>query len=134
MKSLRTTLLGVTFLALAHVDVVADPFSIQPNGELVVDTAFTTHGIFTCPRSIACVGSGSSSITLSSGTSTLTLSFTGVDTSLLSDRSEKLACSRAISRLLTSPATDTRSSSVTFEGSAPLSRVATRFVMASARA
>jgi hypothetical protein len=83
MKSLRTTLLGVTFLALAHVDVVADPFSIQPNGELVVDTAFTTHGIFTCPRSIACVGSGSSSITLSSGTSTLTLSFTGVDTSLL---------------------------------------------------
>jgi len=82
MKSLLTMLLGVTFLAFSRVDAVADPFSIQPNGDLVVDTAFTTHGIFTCPRSIACVGSGSSSITLSSGGSTLTLSFTGVDTSL----------------------------------------------------
>jgi hypothetical protein len=83
MKSLLKALLGVMFLGLVSADAVADPFSIQPNGDLLVDTAFTTNGIFTCPRSIACVGSGSSSITLSSGTSTLTLSFTGVDTSLL---------------------------------------------------
>jgi hypothetical protein len=83
MKSLLTILLGVTFLALARVDVAADPFSIQPNGELVVDTAFTTHGIFTCPSAIACVGSGTSSVTLLSGMSALTLSFTGIATSLL---------------------------------------------------
>jgi hypothetical protein len=83
MKSSLTTLLGLAFLVLARVDVAADPFSIQPNGELAVDTAFTTQGIFTCPSSIACVGSGTNSVTLSSGTSTLTLSFTGVDTSLL---------------------------------------------------
>jgi len=83
MKILLTTLLGMASLALARVDAAADPFSIQPNGDLVVDTAFTTHGIFTCPRSIACVGSGTSSITLASGTSTLSLSFSGVDASLL---------------------------------------------------
>jgi hypothetical protein len=83
MKSLLTTLLGLAFVVLARVDVAADPFSIQPNGELAVDTAFTTQGIFTCPSSIACVGSGTNSITLSSGMSTLTLSFTGVETSLL---------------------------------------------------
>jgi hypothetical protein len=83
MKSLLTTLLGLAFLVLARVDVAADPFSILPNGELAVDTAFTTQGIFTCPSSIACVGSGTNSITLSSGMSTLTLSFTGVETSLL---------------------------------------------------
>jgi PEP-CTERM motif len=86
MKSLPTTVLGVAFLVLARVDVAADPFTILPNGHLVVDTAFTTQGIFTCPASVwyGCVGSGTSSVTLSSGgMSTLTLSFLGVDTSLL---------------------------------------------------
>jgi hypothetical protein len=83
MKSFPLTLFGLAFLVLARVDAAADPFSLQPNGHWVVDTAFTTKGIFRCPSSIACVGSGTSSVTLSSGMSTLTLSFTGVDTSLL---------------------------------------------------
>jgi len=38
MKILLTTLLGMASLALARVDAAADPFSIQPNGDLVVDT------------------------------------------------------------------------------------------------
>ena len=85
MKSLPTTVLGLAFLVLARVDVAADPFTILPNGHLVVDTAFTTQGTFTCPASIwyGCVGSGTSSVTLLSGESTLTLRFRGVDTSLL---------------------------------------------------
>jgi hypothetical protein len=85
MKSLPTTVLGLAFLVLVSVDVAADPFRILPNGRLVVDTAFTTRGIFTCPPSIwyGCVGSGTSSVTLLNGMSSLTLRFTGVDTSLL---------------------------------------------------
>jgi PEP-CTERM motif len=85
MKSLLRMMLGLALLVLARVDVAADPFTILPNGHVVVDTAFTTQGTFTCPASIwyGCVGSGTSSVTLSSGESALTLRFRGVDTSLL---------------------------------------------------
>ena len=60
----------------------ADPFTILPNGELVFNAVLTTSGVFTCLRSIPCSGSGTRTVTLGSGETTGTLSFTGVNTAL----------------------------------------------------
>jgi hypothetical protein len=44
--------------------------------------AFSTDGVFTCVRSLPCTGSGTSSVTLGSGSNTATLTFNGVDTTI----------------------------------------------------
>ena len=57
----------------------AEPFTILPNGDVVFNTVLTTSGRFTCPSSISCTGSGTSTVTVASGDRTATLSFTGVE-------------------------------------------------------
>jgi PEP-CTERM motif len=52
----------------------ADSFSL--NG------AFSTDGVFTCLRSLACAGSGTNTVTLGTGANTATLTFNGVDTTV----------------------------------------------------
>jgi PEP-CTERM motif len=47
-----------------------------------LDGAFTTEGVFTCLKSLACAGSGTNTLTLGSGANTATLTFNGVDTTL----------------------------------------------------
>jgi hypothetical protein len=44
--------------------------------------ALSTDGVFTCLHSLACTGSGTSSVRLGSGSNTATLTFNGVDTTL----------------------------------------------------
>jgi len=77
---MRNLLLAVVFCLLASATVSADPFVILPNGELAFTTSFTTQGAFFCTF---CTGSGTNSIVLGSGADTLTLTFTGIGTTLL---------------------------------------------------
>jgi hypothetical protein len=56
----------------------ATPFTILPNGDLEIDTAFTTQGVLGCPRG-GCSGAGTNSILFGSGTdATFALTFFGV--------------------------------------------------------
>jgi hypothetical protein len=57
-------------------DADATPFTILPNGDLEIDTAFTTQGVFSC--ALGCSGSGTNSIIFGSGTNTAALTFFGV--------------------------------------------------------
>jgi len=59
-------------------DADATPFTILPGGNLEIDTAFTTNGVFFCAGTVPCSGSGTNSVVLGSGASTATLTFTGV--------------------------------------------------------
>jgi hypothetical protein len=73
--SLVVLLLGV--LIPFTGDAGATPFSILPNGDLEIDTAFTTQGVLSCPS--GCSGSGTNSIVFGSGTNTIfALTFFGV--------------------------------------------------------
>ncbi|HEX8069134.1 MAG TPA: PEP-CTERM sorting domain-containing protein [Pyrinomonadaceae bacterium] len=74
-----TALCLCLFFCLAAAEAKADPFTIQPNGDLLVNAAYTTsQGVFTCAPGIPCTGSGTNSVTLGSGANTMTLTFTGV--------------------------------------------------------
>jgi PEP-CTERM motif len=57
----------------------ATPFTILPNGDLEIDTAFTTQGVLTCLIP-GCTGSGTNSVTLGSGTNIASVTFFGVST------------------------------------------------------
>ncbi|MFN2406771.1 MAG: PEP-CTERM sorting domain-containing protein [Pyrinomonadaceae bacterium] len=58
----------------------ADPFVILPSGELAFNTSFTTQGVFNCQL---CAGSGTNSVVFGSGANTVTITFTGVNSTLL---------------------------------------------------
>jgi len=76
---MRRILLSTVFCLFVTITAQADPFTILPNGELVFNTSFTTQGVFTCAL---CTGFGTNSIVFGSGGNTLTLTFTGVNTTL----------------------------------------------------
>ena len=59
-------------------DAGATPFTILPGGNLEIDTAFTTQGVFGCLGTVPCSGSGTNSVVLGSGTNTVSLTFLGV--------------------------------------------------------
>jgi PEP-CTERM motif-containing protein len=61
----------------------AEPFTVLPNGDLVFDASISTNGLFTCGTVVACTGSGTNSITLTSGGGTATFLFTAVSTSFV---------------------------------------------------
>lgn len=60
-------------------DADATPFHILPNGDLEIDTTFTTQGTLFCLIS-GCAGSGTNSVTLGSGTNIASVTFFGVST------------------------------------------------------
>jgi len=60
----------------------AEPFSIGPNGTVFFNVSFVTTGTFTCLRSVACSGSGTSEVRLGSGDNAARLTFSGVSRSL----------------------------------------------------
>jgi hypothetical protein len=64
-------------LLLVPAGARADPFTVLPDGSLVVDAIFSTHGVFTC-RVAACSGTGTDTITFGSGGNSATVTFTGV--------------------------------------------------------
>src|SRR5690349_12609136 len=69
------------FLLLAtSTTAYADPFTVLPDGSVVFDVSMSSSGLFTCGSVLACTGSGTNSITLTSG-GTATVAFTGVSSS-----------------------------------------------------
>ncbi len=56
----------------------AEPYTIQPNGDLIFNAALTTQGTFTCGALVPCSGSGTNAVTITSGGGTATFTFTGV--------------------------------------------------------
>jgi hypothetical protein len=67
------TLAGVVVASVLLAPGVARADSFALNG------AFTTEGVFTCLKSLACSGSGTNTLTLGSGSNTATLTFNGVN-------------------------------------------------------
>jgi len=81
MRPITTLLL--LFCVIHPTKALADPFSIKPDGSLVANVAFATHGVFFCDDpGIACSGSGTSSVMLGSGANIVSLSFVGADTTV----------------------------------------------------
>jgi hypothetical protein len=61
----------------------AAPFTILPNGDLEIDTAFTTGGVFGCTfPAPTCIGAGTNSIVVRSATNTAALTFLGVSATI----------------------------------------------------
>ena len=77
---MKRLFLSGLFCLFVTISAQADPFVILPNGELAFTTSFTTQGTFTCE---VCTGSGTSTIVLGSGADALTLTFIGVNTTVL---------------------------------------------------
>ena len=77
---MRRLLLATLFCLFVSISAQADPFVILPTGEFAFNVSFTTQGTFTCSL---CTGSGTNSIVFGSGADTLTLTFVGVDTTLV---------------------------------------------------
>jgi hypothetical protein len=82
----RYRALAITISALLvgfAFEAGATPFSFLPNGDLLVETAFKTQGIFKChdhvPTSL-CSGSGTNSVVLGAGPASATITFSGVNT------------------------------------------------------
>ncbi len=77
---MKRLILSALFCLIASITVRADPFVILPNGELAFNTSFTSTGAFTCQ---VCSGSGTNSVTFGSGANTLTLTYLGLNNSLV---------------------------------------------------
>jgi PEP-CTERM motif-containing protein len=66
----------------------AVPFSILPNGDLVIETTYTTQGTFQCPggfhdlAGVTCTGSGTNAITVGIGTNRAAVTFFGASTTV----------------------------------------------------
>jgi PEP-CTERM motif len=78
---MRTMLLGVCVAVASLVYPAAaraDPFTVLPDGSLLVETIFSTHGAFTC-RVPMCSGTGTDTITFGTGDNHGTVTFTGVN-------------------------------------------------------
>jgi hypothetical protein len=63
-------------------DADATPFTILPNGDLVIETTYTTQGFFTCafefiPAPACSSGAGTNSVTFGSGANTAAVTFFG---------------------------------------------------------
>lgn len=78
---MRRLFLCAVFSLFVQISVQADPFVFLPNGELAFNTSFTTQGTFTC--SLCTSGSGTNSIVFGSGADTVTITFTGVNTTVV---------------------------------------------------
>jgi hypothetical protein len=83
--SLLLLVLGVLIPFTGDAD--ATPFSILPNGDLVIETTYTTQGFFTCafefiPAPACSSGTGTNSVTFGSGTNTAALTFFGASTTV----------------------------------------------------
>jgi hypothetical protein len=74
-------LLSALRLLIFTGDADATPFTILPNGDLVIETTYTTKGVFTCAFEFipapACSGAGTNSIIFGSGTNTAAVTFFG---------------------------------------------------------
>jgi hypothetical protein len=70
--------LGVVLLA---TDVRADPFIVQPDGSVLLNSTLTTTGVFTCKLS-QCSGTGTNTVTFENATGRASITFTGVDTAI----------------------------------------------------
>jgi hypothetical protein len=68
-------------VALLATDARADPFIIQPDGSVVLNTTLTTTGVFTCKLS-QCSGSGTNTIMFENGSERASVTFKGVSTAL----------------------------------------------------
>src|SRR5262245_4666675 len=57
----------------------ATPFTILPDVDLLIDTAFSTRGVFRCAgiTSTPCSGSGTNSVVLGSGADAVAVTFLG---------------------------------------------------------
>jgi hypothetical protein len=81
MRMFRT--LGPLLVALfAATDARAEPYTILPGGDLIFNTSLTTRGTFFCGSVVTCTDSGTNAITLHSSAGTVTLSFSGVSTTI----------------------------------------------------
>ena len=78
---MRKLLLAAVFCLLTSTAIMADPFVILPSGELAFTTSFTTQGVFNC--TLCTSGSGTNSIVYGSGANTVTITFIGVNTTVL---------------------------------------------------
>jgi PEP-CTERM motif len=76
---IRTAITFTALMLLSSSAAYADPFSIGPRGEVLFNVEMTSRGTFTCFSGIPCTSSGNS-VTFGSGTSTATVTFTGVST------------------------------------------------------
>jgi hypothetical protein len=65
-------------LVLLAAEVRADPFIVQPDGTVMLNSTLTTTGVFTCRHS-QCSGSGTNTVTFENQTGSATITFTGVD-------------------------------------------------------
>src|SRR5215211_5347985 len=81
MKSLAA--LGV-FLCVSGVpgSARAEPYTIAANGELLFNAAFTTQGVLSCGDLTSCGGAGTNTVTLGTGAGQVTITFTGVSTTV----------------------------------------------------
>lgn len=70
--------LTFVFLVVSAGMARADPFTVLPNGSVVFNVELATSGTFNCRSTIPCVGEGTNSIIIGSGSNTATLTFTGV--------------------------------------------------------
>jgi hypothetical protein len=75
------TLCGLLLFSLAASRAAAEPFTIQPDGDLIFNVAATTQGTFSCTGRMTCTGSGSNTVTLWSGAESATFTFTGASVS-----------------------------------------------------
>lgn len=80
----RLVQVGGAFLIVACVGSTAsaEPYTIQPNGDIIFNVALTTQGTFTCGAIVACSGSGTNAVTISSGGGSATFTFNGISSTL----------------------------------------------------
>ena len=74
-----STTLPILLLAFCvghSTEARGESFNLLPDGSLVVNAAYTTHGVFTCQPGVPCTGSGTASVTLGS----MTITFSSTDT------------------------------------------------------
>lgn len=77
---MKSAVLAVGVSLLVVRGAAAEPFTILPDGNLVFNVAVSSMGVFTCSTLITCSGSGTNAITIGNGSSSATLTFSGVDT------------------------------------------------------
>jgi PEP-CTERM motif len=76
-------LAGPVLLALClSGTATAEPFTIQPNGDIIFNVVLTTQGTFTCGSVVPCSGSGTNAVTIASGGGTATFTFNGASDAL----------------------------------------------------
>jgi hypothetical protein len=77
----RFTLVLSIAVTLSASVVRADPFTVQPDGSVLLNTTVSTSGVFTCKLS-RCSGSGTDTITFVNGSEQASITFVGVSSAL----------------------------------------------------